>query len=97
MTLPQVIKTKADWIETAQYVIPLLPEYMAGQRNNVLEDKIATELISLLKAEDWKGLHGYFQSVWNWLPDRPEIHRHPFGLLCSLCSEEWAIHEGEEQ
>lgn len=93
MTLPNEIKSKEDWIATAIYVAARLPEYMGRQRNNVLEDKIAGELNELLAAEDWKGLHRYFQTIWNWLPDRPEIHVHPFGPLCDLCSEYWVFTE----
>ena len=52
------IRNKADWIETARYVVPLLPAYMAEESGQA---------------------------------DRPSIHRHPFGQLCDLCSEDWAL------
>lgn len=88
---PDTILTKEDWIATAIYVAARLPAYMASQRNNVEEDKIADELNELLKAEDWKGLHRFFQTVWNWLPDTQAIRVHPFGPLCDLCSEYWVF------
>lgn len=87
------IQTKADWIESARYVVPLLPDYMAGQSGAVNPSMVEAELGRLLAAEDWPALHGRFEEIWSWLPDSPSIRVHPFGRLCDLCSEFWVFTE----
>jgi len=85
------IRNKADWIETARYVVPLLPAYMAEESGQADPGMIEAELTKHLDAEDWEMLRQRFHEIWPWLPDRPSIHRHPFGQLCDLCSEDWAL------
>jgi hypothetical protein len=87
------IRTKEDWIASAKYVVPLLPEYMSSQSGAVDPEKVEAELSRLLEAEDWPALHVRFEQIWAWLPDSPGIHRHPFGRLCDLCSEYWVFAE----
>jgi len=87
------IKTRQDWIETARYVVPLLPDYMASISGQADPAMIEEELNKHLEAEDWNMLRKRFHEIWNWLPDRPDIHRHPFGRLCDLCSEDWALNK----
>lgn len=87
------IKSRQDWIDTARYVVPLLPSYMASVSGQADPARIEDELNKLLQAEDWKMLCKRFHEIWNWLPDRPDIHRHPFGRLCDLCSEDWELSE----
>jgi len=87
------IRTKEDWIAEARYVVPLLPEYMAEISGQADPGMIEAELSKHLEAEDWGMLLKRFNEIWNWLPDRPDIHRHPFGNLCDLCSESWVFEE----
>ncbi|MDE3796957.1 hypothetical protein I7G59_06365 [Sinorhizobium meliloti] len=87
------INTKEDWIAEARYVVPLLPEYMASVSGQADPSMIEAELNKHLAAEDWKMLYRRFNEIWSWLPDRPDIHRHPFGRLCNLCSEYWVFEE----
>lgn len=91
MDYPETIKTKSDWIATAKYVVPLLPDYMAQISGQADPEKIEEHLTGLLKAEDWDALRKRFHEIWNWLPDRPDIRVHPFGPLCDLCSEDWVF------
>ena len=90
------IRTFEDWIAQAKVVAPLLPEYMyyisPGQ---VDPGMVRREMDRLLEAEDWELLATRFQEVWSWLPDRADIRRHPFGLLCDLCSE-WKVWEAHD-
>lgn len=92
-TYPDIIRTKDDWIATARYVVPLLPEYMASISEAVRPDMVEAELSKHLAAEDWNALRKRFHEIWFWLPERPYIRRHPFGPLCDLCSEDWALRE----
>lgn len=87
------INTKEDWIASAKYVVPLLPDYMANRSGSVDPSMVEAELGRLLSAEDWAGLHGRFEEIWSWLPDSPSIRVYPFGLLCDLCSEYWVFDE----
>ena len=89
------IQSKEDWIAEARYVVPLLPEYMASVSGQADPDMVAAELNKHLDAQDWKTLHQRFSEIWSWLPDRPDIHRHPFGRFCDLCSEYWVFEEEE--
>lgn len=91
---PEVIKTKQDWIDTAKYVVPLLPEYMSGLSGAVDPGMVEAELNKHLAAEDWQQLRKRFHEIWGWLPDNPSIRHHPFFQLCDLCSEDWALKEG---
>jgi len=91
-----LITCKDDWIKEAQEVAPLLPEYMSefGSVNSQwLEDKFA----ELIGSEDWRSLHRQFEDIWSWLPDSPSIRKYPFGRLCDLCSEAWAIYDDGEE
>lgn len=89
-----IIETKEHWIQLAKDTVPLLPDYMYDESpGRVDPSMVATELNRLLEAEDWKALHGRFNEIWEWLPDRPSIRRHPFGDLCDLCSEYWVFEE----
>lgn len=90
-----VINTKADWIEGAKELAPLLPAYMAEFSGAVNEGMVEAELNRLISSSDWAGLHGRLAEVWSWLPDTPSIRHHPFGLLCDLCSEFWVFEEDE--
>lgn len=90
------IKTKDDWIELAKSTAPKMPDYMAEFSGNVDPSMVEAELTRLIDAEDWHALHGRFEEIWSWLPDRPDIRHHPFGDLCDLCSESWAIYEDAE-
>jgi len=87
------IKTKEDWIVEARYVVPLLPDYMANISGQVDPEMVEEELSKLIAAEDWEMLRKRFHEIWAWLPDRRDIHRHPFGNLCDLCSEDWVFNE----
>jgi hypothetical protein len=93
MTFPSTIKSKEDWIETAKYVAHMLPGYMSQISGNVDEASVDAELSMLVAEEDWEELHNKFEQIWAWLPDRPDIHRHPFSRLCDLCSEYWVFEE----
>ena len=90
------IETKADWISEAKYVAPLMPEYMTSISGQADYDMVEAEMTRLLAAEDWDTLRKRFHEIWSWLPDRGDIHRHPFGRLCDLCSEDWVFDEGAE-
>lgn len=90
------IKTMDDWIAEAKEVAPLLPEYMASISGQSDPEMIEAELTKHLNAEDWEMLRKRFHEVWSWLPGRADIHRHPFGRLCNLCSEDWVFAVGHE-
>lgn len=87
------INTKEDWVNLARETIPLLPDYMQSQSGNINPDMVLTELTGLLEAGNLQKLHGRFEEIWAWLPDRPDIRVKPFFDLCDLCSESWAIYE----
>jgi hypothetical protein len=87
------IHSRQDWIDTARAIVPRLPNYMASISGQVDPDMVEAELSRLLTAEDWEGLRKRFHEIWWWLPDRADIRRHPFGSLCDLCSEDWALNE----
>lgn len=91
-----IIKTRQDWIDLAKTTAPKMPEYMAEFSGAVDPGMVEAEMERLLTAEDWEGLHGRFEEIWPWLPDSPDIRHHPFGDLCDLCSEGWAIYEEVE-
>lgn len=85
------IKTRDDWIEAAKTLVPLMPEYLSSFSEAVVSEKVETELSGLVTEGNWHKLHQRFEEAWAWLPDSPSIHRHPFGLLCDLCSEFWVF------
>lgn len=87
------IQTKDDWWEVATKTIPLLPEYMSRFNQNIVQDKVLEDLTKCLNEKNHVQLHDYFFRIWNWLPDSPRIHQHPFGQLCDLCSEYWVFQE----
>lgn len=90
------IENRQDWIESAKITAPKMPDYMSEFSGNVDASKVEAEMTRLIDAEDWKALHGRLEEIWSWLPDDPSIRHHPFGDLCDLCSEAWAIYETEE-
>lgn len=88
------IRTKEDWIELARVTVPLLPEYMSDQLGNRIDPILAENALNQnLIEENWEALHQKFQDIWEALPDKPSIHRYPFGNLCDLCSEYWVFYE----
>lgn len=90
------INSKQDWIDLARVTAPKMSAYMSEFSGNIQPDMVDAEMDRLLAAEDWKALHGRFEEIWAWLPDDPSIRHHPFGDLCDLCSEVWAINKAEE-
>ncbi len=86
------IETRQDWIDTAKAVAAQMAEYMPlhGNRDPSMVD---AEMSRLVDAEDWEGIRARFHEIWAWLPDRQDIHHGPFGDLCDLCSEDWALEE----
>lgn len=88
-----IIDTKEKWIQTAQEVVPLLPDYMAEFSGQVDTLMVEAELTRLLNNQDWKMLHKRFNEIWFWLPDNSSIRHHPFFKLCDLCSEYWVFRE----
>ncbi len=87
------IKTQEDWWNTAKSIIPRLPDYMNEFNGGISEEKVLTELNSLVENHDHNKLWSRFEEIWAWLPDRPDIHHGPFGDLCDLCSEYWVFQE----
>ena len=87
------IKTKQDWIDLAKRTAPKMPDFMSEFSGNIQPSMIEDEMSRLVEAENWEKLHERFEEIWSWLPDDSSIHRHPFGDLCDLCSEAWALYE----
>lgn len=87
------ITTRQDWIDEARYVVPLLPEYMSRISGQVNPSIVEDELNKHVSNENWITLSRRFHEIWHWLPDRSDIHVHPFSRLCDLCSEDWVLSE----
>lgn len=90
------IRSRQDWVDLAKATAPKMPSYMAEFSGNIQPSMIEAEMTSLVEARDWEKLHQRFEEIWSWLPDDPSIRHHPFGDLCDLCSESWALYEAAE-
>lgn len=93
-----IIKTQEDWWKLANETIPLIEDYilvLINNTSNKIPEKIK-EAEHYIKDKDHRKLHIWFETLWDALPDRPDIRFGPFFDICDLCSEYWVFEESDD-
>ena len=82
-----IILNRADWVQTALKILPLVPGY--AQEMGV--EWSGADAQREFDEPDFAALADRFQKLWEDLPDAGFIRFYPFHEICALCSERHAL------